>query len=88
MSDEKFVFDSLQDSETIKSFLTSLTEGFEKGTITLSTNGDAIELKPDGLLNFVVKARKKGSENKLSIKVEWKDAAKGKKDADDTLQVS
>jgi hypothetical protein len=76
MSDEKFVFDSLQDSETIKSFLTSLT------------NGDAIELKPDGLLNFVVKARKKGSENKLSIKVEWKDAAKGKKDADDTLQVS
>lgn len=88
MSDEKFVFDSLQDSETIKAFLASLTDGFEKGTITLSTNGDAIELKPDGLLNFVVKARKKGAENKLSIKVEWKDAAKGKKDTDDTLQVS
>lgn len=88
MSEEKFVFDSLQDSETIKAFLASLTEGFEKGSITLSTNGDAIELKPDGLLNFIVKARKKGTENKLSIKVEWKDAAKLKKDTDETLKVS
>jgi len=88
MADEKFVFDSLQDSETIKAFLASLTDGFEKGTITLSTNGEAIELKPDGLLNFVVKARKKGAENRLSIKVEWKDAARGKKTADDKLQVS
>ncbi|MBU4378028.1 MAG: amphi-Trp domain-containing protein, partial [Proteobacteria bacterium] len=54
----------------------------------LSTNGDAIELKPDGLLNFIVKARKKGTENKLSIKVEWKDAAKLKKDTDEKLKVS
>lgn len=88
MSEEKFVFDSLQDSETIKAFLTSLTEGFEKGSITLSTNGDDIELKPDGLLNFTVKARKKGTENKLSIKVEWKDATRIKRDSDEKLQVS
>jgi amphi-Trp domain-containing protein len=88
MSEEKFVFDSLQDSETIRDFLTSLTDGFEKGCITLSTNGDAIELAPSGLLNFMVKAKKKGSANKLSIKVAWKDSGKGQKPADTELKVS
>ena len=88
MSEEKFVFDSLQDSKTIKDFLTSLTEGFDKGSITLSTNGDEIELNPEGLLNFMVKAKKKGAENKLSIKVEWKESAKTRKEDTTTLRVS
>lgn len=88
MSEEKFVFDSLQDSETIKDFLGSLTDGFEKGCITLSTNGDEIELNPQGLLNFMVKAKKKGSTNKLSIKVAWKDSRKDTKDSGSPLKVT
>ena len=88
MPEEKFVFDSLQDSETIRDFLMSLTDGFDKGTITLSTNGDAIELSPKGLLNFMVKAKKKGSENKLSIKVSWKDAAPARQSGDGSIKVS
>jgi amphi-Trp domain-containing protein len=74
MAEEKFVFDSLQDCESIKEFLESLIDGFEKHSIDLSTNGDKIHLAPQGLLNFTVKAKKKGAENKLSIKVSWKDA--------------
>ncbi|AMK12732.1 MAG: amphi-Trp domain-containing protein [Pseudodesulfovibrio sp.] len=73
MAEEKFVFDSLQDCETIKEFLTSLVEGFENKSITLTTNGDEIHLAPNGLLQFMVKAKKKGPENKLSIKVAWKE---------------
>ena len=88
MPEEKFVFDSLQDSETIRDFLMSLTDGFDKGIITLSTNGDAIELSPQGLLNFMVKAKKKGNENKLSIKVSWKDAAPARQSGDGSIKVS
>lgn len=88
MSEEKFVFDSLQDSETIKDFLASLTEGFEKGTITLATNGDTIELCPKGLLNFTVKAKRKGQESKLSIKVSWKDSCPDTQDNESTIKVS
>lgn len=88
MSEEKFVFDSLQDSETIKDFLASLTDGFDKESITLSTNGDVIELAPHGLLSFMVKAKKKGAQNKLSIKVSWKDNDKDKKAKDGALKVS
>lgn len=72
MSEEKFLFDSLQDCESICSFLESLTEGFRKGSITLSTNGDEIVMHPEGLLNFTVKAKRKGGENKLALKVNWK----------------
>lgn len=88
MAEEKFVFDSLQDSETIRDFLTSITDGFDRGSITLSTNGDKIELTPHGLLNFMVKAKKKGGTNKLSIKVAWKDSHKCTKTSDAPLKVS
>lgn len=88
MTDEKFVFDSLQDCSSIKEFLASLTEGFEKGKITLSTNGDAIELNPQGLLSFMVKAKKKGTSSKLSIKVSWKDCSDATKTSDSSIKVS
>ena len=88
MAEDKFIFDSLQDSETIKEFLQALTEGFEKGSINLSTNGDEIHLSPKGLLNFTVKARKKGTDNKLSIKVSWKDSAPPASSGEATLKVS
>lgn len=88
MAEEKFVFDSLQDSETIKDFLASLTDGFDKKCITLATNGDEIVLTPSGLLNFTVKAKKKGHESKLSIKVSWKDSSADSACDDASLKVS
>ena len=88
MAEDKFVFDSLQDSETIKEFLQSLTEGFEKGSIHLATNGDDIQLSPRGLLNFTVKARRKGADNKLSIKISWKESAPQENTGDTSLKVS
>jgi amphi-Trp domain-containing protein len=72
MADEKFIFDSLQDSETITKFLHSLTEEFKKGEIHLATNGDNITLRPEGLLSFTVKAKKKDMTSKLHIKISWK----------------
>ncbi len=76
-NEEKFNFESLQDSESIKSFLQSLVDGFEKGSISLSTTDDEIVLSPKGLLNFSVKAKKKpGGSSKMSIKISWKETSK------------
>lgn len=72
-AEKKFIFESLQDSETIRQFLKSLVDGFESGKINLSTNGDEIELTPKGLLNFSVKAKRKAENNKLTIKISWKE---------------
>lgn len=74
MAEEKFFFDSLQDCETIADFLQALTDGFAQGKISLSSNGDSIELCPSGMLGFNVKAKKKRGASKVTIKISWKES--------------
>jgi len=72
--DQKFEFDSLQDPESIKTFLQSLMDGFDNGRIVLSSGADEIVLHPNRLLRFSVKAKRKDdSKNQLSIKISWKE---------------
>jgi amphi-Trp domain-containing protein len=72
-SDESFNYESIQDVETIRDFIQSLLQGFESGKISLSSNGDRIDLHPSDMLKFSVKAKKKSSTGKISIKVSWKE---------------
>ena len=72
-TEKKFSFESLQDSTSIRKFLEALTQGIEKGTIHLSSNEGSIDMIPNGLLNFSVKAKKKGHENKIALKIVWND---------------
>ncbi|MGE4293741.1 MAG: amphi-Trp domain-containing protein [Desulfovibrio sp.] len=72
-SDKKFMFESIQDNNSIRNFLDALVNGFESGRIVLSTDADEIVMNPCGLLNFEVKAKKKGGESKINIKVSWKE---------------
>ncbi|GFM37844.1 amphi-Trp domain-containing protein [Desulfovibrio psychrotolerans] len=88
MAEEKFVFESMQDAQSIKVFLESLMQGFENEKVVLASNGDRIELTPSGLLDFSVKARRKGDSSKLSIKIEWKDNRKQLTVTDANLSVS
>ncbi|WP_319764640.1 amphi-Trp domain-containing protein [Maridesulfovibrio sp.] len=85
--EKKFVFESLQDSESIRAFLQSLVDGFESGTIKLSTNGDEIELTPEGMLNFTVKAKMKSGASKINIKIAWKDSADETNPINKTLNI-
>ncbi len=87
-TEEKFNFDSLQDSESISRFLESLIDGIKNQKINLSTNGDEIELTPCGLLNFTVKAKKKADSSKISIKISWKDSSQDKDCSDQTISIS
>lgn len=87
-TEEKFNFDSLQDSQSIGRFLESLIEGFKKNNIRLSTNGEEIELTPCGLLNFTVKAKKKDDSSKIAIKISWKDSNQSEDCSDKTISIS
>ncbi len=71
--DGKFEFESVQDSRTIQKYLEALREGFGQGRIVLNSDGSEIFLNPGGFMKFEVSVKKKGAENKLSIKVSWKD---------------
>lgn len=73
--DEKFEFESIQDSDTIKDYLQSLVEGMDKGKIVLSSDDSDLELHPGTLLKFEVKAKKKGDSAKLTLKISWRQPA-------------
>jgi amphi-Trp domain-containing protein len=86
--DGKFVFESLQDRETIKDYFLALIDGIKRGKIVLSTNGEAIELHPDDLLRFAVKVKKKGGISTLGVKISWKEKGKSAVASDDNIKIS
>ena len=71
--DDKFEFESVQDCQTIQKYLQALREGFEQGRIVLNSDGAEICMHPCGFMKFEVAVKKKGLENKLAIKISWKD---------------
>lgn len=79
--DDKFAFESIQDCRTIQKYLQALREGFELGRIVLNTDGSEIIMHPAGYMKFEVAVKKKGAENKLSIKIGWKDRSEESPDA-------
>jgi amphi-Trp domain-containing protein len=86
--DGKFVFESLQDRDTIKNYFRALMDGIDKGKILLSTNGEDIELYPDALLRFSVKVKKKGGESSLGIKISWKEKKKGAVSQNESIRIT
>jgi amphi-Trp domain-containing protein len=72
--DDKFEFESLQDRQTIQKYLQALQEGFDQGRIVVNSDGAEIALHPAGFMKFEVSVKKKGAENKLGIKISWKDS--------------
>ncbi len=71
--DDKFAFESVQDAQTIQKYLEALRDGFENGRIVVNSDGAEICMHPNGFMKFEVAVKKKGLENKLAIKVSWKD---------------
>jgi amphi-Trp domain-containing protein len=86
-TDDKFEFESVQDTQSIRDYLQSVIDGIDSGKIVLSTEGNELELHPDSLLKFEVKAKKKGEATKLSIKLSWRQPA-AEADSEETISIS
>lgn len=71
--DSRFEYDSMQDVQSIQKFLQTLNEGFKNGKIVLSSDKEKVVLRPQHLLKFAIKAKKKGNKCKLSLKMSWKE---------------
>ncbi len=88
MSNQKFNYESLQDAGTIRTYLESLVDSIEKGTITLKSNGDEISMRLDDLMKFTVRAKKKDGMNKLNIKISWVESKDKKCDSATPMTIS
>lgn len=82
MSDDlkNFKYESVQDIETIISYLEAITEGFRSGELLFASQDKEVVYRPQGLLGLTIEAKKKGSRRKLSIKFGWKETNEDSKD--------
>ena len=87
MADDEFKHDSVQDRESIARYLRALLDGFEKGHISLGAEGQTLELTPQGLLEFEVRAKRKGGRSKVALKFTWREDEAGGND-DLTIKAS
>lgn len=72
MAEEKFDYDGLQEADAVKGFLQALIDGLERGTMIVKSGEDKLELSPQKLVKFTLKARKKSDSSKVTIKIGWK----------------
>jgi len=82
-----FFHESVQDASTIKDVLQALQEAMEHRRIVLSADGQEMVLTPDALLHMSIKARKKGTSNKLQIKIVWEDRGEGEESRSGRLSI-
>jgi amphi-Trp domain-containing protein len=65
----------MQDVETIRTFLESLTNGFQNRQIVLTSEQDELILNPKNLVKFKIAAKKKKDKAKVEIKISWKNGS-------------
>ena len=86
-SPNRFKHQSLQDADAIGKYLAALKEGFENGALVFATNGDRMVLKPQGLVNLELEAKRKGEDIKLSLKFRWSEEPADEKNGQQPLLI-
>lgn len=74
MTTRKRVFehDSLEDVESLVQYLKAVVNGFEEGKLRVTGGNESIELEPNGLVRFEVRASQKEERARLSLRFTWK----------------
>ncbi len=74
MADDDFRHESVQDSHSIVKYLQAITSGIEKGHIQLGTADHLLDLRPKGMLELEVRAKRKGGRAKLTLVLHWRES--------------
>ncbi len=85
--DQKFVFESMQDAESIRAYLEAVMEGLRKGRLVVAAGKEEFTLQPAELLTFAVKARKRGGSGRLSLTISWRCSEEDAPKAGETLKI-
>lgn len=84
---QSFNHESVQDNQTVSQYLKALIEGFESGKVVFTSDKHQLVMQPNNLLEFAIKAKKKGQKNKLVLKFSWKDSH-AVADASENLEIT
>ena len=83
----EFEFESLQDPESIVTYLDAVAKGFASGQLLFCSGKREMILYPQGLLRFAVRAKRKDGQVKVHLEVSWKEA-KTEESSGDKLVIS
>jgi amphi-Trp domain-containing protein len=83
----KFSYESLQDSQTLLTYLKALVQGFESGTMRFSVKEDEIPASL-GAYHFAVEAKAKRGRMKLALKFAWREGEDDPGEGVDILTVN
>ena len=68
---------SLQDRESIVAYFEALKKGFDARRLLFCAGDKEFVLKPEGLLDFSVKAKRKDGESKVTLRISWTEREPG-----------
>lgn len=71
--DEEFKHESVQDAASVVRYLRALVDGFENGRLEFGADGRTIELRPQGLLDLEIRAKRKSGRVKVGLKFSWRE---------------
>lgn len=83
----RFKHRSIQDPKSIVRYLSALKDGFENGALVFSTNGERLVVRPQGLVNLEVEAKRKGESIKLGLKFRWSEEEPAHEEGDQPLLI-
>ena len=67
----KFVHESLQDQNSIKSLLKAISNGIGKGKVVLEDEDGVLTLNPEGLLHLKISASEEEDKSKINLRISW-----------------
>lgn len=84
----KFDHESLQDRNSVVTYLQALADGFKKGTLNLTDQHGEFSLEPDGLIHFRLRASNDDDHVRLSIRLSWHEPNNASKDDADAFTIT
>ncbi|MCB9916348.1 MAG: amphi-Trp domain-containing protein [Planctomycetes bacterium] len=70
-SKKEFEHESLQDAESVADYLETIINGIRAGKLTVSSGEGEVDLRPQGLIRFSVRASERPDRHRLALKLVW-----------------
>uniref|UniRef100_I2PYS3 Amphi-Trp domain-containing protein n=1 Tax=Desulfovibrio sp. U5L TaxID=596152 RepID=I2PYS3_9BACT len=71
--ESRFKYESVQDAETLRRYLETVTAGFAAGELRFASREGEVTLHPEGMLGFLIEAKSMGGRMKLHLKFSWRE---------------
>lgn len=85
---KEFEHESYQDSQSVCEFLETIIAGIRKGQLNVADGNEELELRPNGLMRFEVRASERSDRSRLSLRLSWKPGREKEPDQDDPLRIT